>query len=948
VLFSRWIAPWALLVVFAGPGSAQPLVTEPLPRLLERGARAFAAGDYAQAAAAFAQVERDYGREAEWSSGQLPRRLLPLKGFAELRSGAPAEASRSFERFLALDSDDARQRSFVLFALGMALRQQERPLDALRRLEEFEHQAHAGARIQLSQSLRAEILFSLNRPNEGLALLEGLASGAHAESFRAQARLRATQKALELGRLPDAKRLLLGAPWNVETMPEIAALAFAAMELGDALLEAGEAHDAIRCYRLVLPRERLIAEQRLAIGRLQRLLTERAHLLTGAGASFWADFYRGRLRQAEGLLSGLETGEDYTLPLRLRLGQALLLAGRPREAWLLFESVALDAAAPRELADDASYRWIVAALTLERWEDALGLARAFLLHRPESPLVPEAILLMAQAHFEQRRYALAIEAYNDLLARYPEHPLRPRAHFSRGYSLAMLERYAEAREEFAACRRTAPEGTLAPTAGLWTGLTLFFERRYREALEAFEAIAAENRRHRLYPEFRYRIATTKYALKELDQAKRELERFLKSYAQHPRHGEALILLGDTLMAQGELVAAMRTFAQAPSDTPALHAYATFQIGKILRAQGDFGDLAKHFTQYVVKAGGAGEPPPRLSEALYWIGWAQERLGDLPAAFVAFAEALDRFGDDPRAGEIGPALEALARLKSRGGELTSVNLGSPAGRLIAAATFSEWVEAERQLALLQERPAWHGRLTIWLAERRAKERRPAAEEALLLELAGAVPLEALDAEALAKVGRALQAIRSPSAFEAYRLLLERFPHAPARAAAYLGLAEHAADERRRDEAAAWLARLQAELPTHSLAVRGLLLSGELRLGGGLPEAASEPFLEVLRRREARGRPHAEALRGLALACAALGQRSEAIGYWQRLYTMHRAQADLVAEAYLESAFLFERLGDLPAALRSLDELLGAADLAGTEQGSLARERRVQLASNLPPP
>ena len=75
------------------PAAPAITMTEALPVLLQRGVEAFAASDYATAAAAFAQVERDYGAEPEWQNGRLPHRLLPLRGFAELRAGQAGDAA---------------------------------------------------------------------------------------------------------------------------------------------------------------------------------------------------------------------------------------------------------------------------------------------------------------------------------------------------------------------------------------------------------------------------------------------------------------------------------------------------------------------------------------------------------------------------------------------------------------------------------------------------------------------------------------------------------------------------------------------------------------------------------------------------------------------------------------------------------------------------------------
>ena len=71
---------------------------------------------------------------------------------------------------------------------------------------------------------------------------------------------------------------------------------------------------------------------------------------------------------------------------------------------------------------------------------------------------------------------------------------------------------------------------------------------------------------------------------------------------------------------------------------------------------------------------------------------------------------------------------------------------------------------------------------------------------------------------------------------------------------------------------------------------------------------------------RGRPHARALGGLARIEMEEDNAKRAIPYWQRIYTLYRAYPELVAEAYWQSAQLFEAIDDPIAAYNTVAELL----------------------------
>ncbi|HEY5553085.1 MAG TPA: tetratricopeptide repeat protein, partial [Opitutaceae bacterium] len=77
-----------------------------------------------------------------------------------------------------------------------------------------------------------------------------------------------------------------------------------------------------------------------------------------------------------------------------------------------------------------------------------------------------------------------------------------------------------------------------------------------------------------------------------------------------------------------------------------------------------------------------------------------------------------------------------------------------------------------------------------------------------------------------------------------------------------------------------------------------------------------------------RPQAEALAALGAIRESAGESAQAIAYYQRVYTLYRAQSDLVADAYMKSGELFEKRGDKPAALRTFEEFTAQTALAGT--------------------
>jgi len=915
-------------------------VTRPLPELLQTATAAFAAGDYATAAELFTQVERDYGAEEQWASGPLPQKLLPLKGFAELQSGAPADAAGSLGAFLERFPDDAGQRSFVLYALALALRQSGRLEAALDRFATYEKENASSAQAALAAFQRAEILFELQRADEAFATLDTIAAGASSESLRYQARLRALQKATDLHRDDMAAKVLFEHEWFIESMPEIAVLAFSAMEIGDRLLANNRPADALRAYRLVLPKKTLVVAQRQRLEALRGRFDERAAAVAAGNGAFWVEFYRTRIARIDAELRGLEASEDYTAPLRLRTGQAYLLALRPREAWLVFEAIATDPKVSGELRREAHYRWILCAAERESWSEALIIAREFNQRFGNATEAPEVFHLIARAHLEERRFPEAAEVLGDLIERFPEAPAAERARFTRGWIRTMQEEFTAAREDFDRYAADHPNGALKVSAGLWRALSFFFERRYPDALEAFDALAAENEKHLLFAEILYRRGTTLYAMREHTRARAEMEAFLTRFPEHPRQPEALVLLGDILMGAGQLTEARRRFAEIPAHAINSYIYGVFQTGKILRAQEDFAAMAGHFRAYAGREDLAAQP--RISEALYWIGWAEEQRGHPEVALPVYLDVLERFGNDPAAGEVASTLEALRklvlRLHGRREGVAGETVGGfdPRAAPLLGAGFDAWLSGERERSRLDGELTRFARLALFAADRHLARKESAQAEVLILAVASDVPVEALDAAALARVGLTLQEVGSPDCSRYFERLLEKHPASFERGAAFFGLAAEAAKERRKNEALRWIDRFENETPTHPLAPRAALLAALTLEQAGEFASASESFENILRLKSARGRTHAEALMGLARCAAATNDARRAVAYCQRVYNLHRAQKDLAADAYLRSGDLFSSLGDAPSAAATYREMLSLPDVGSTDQREQARK------------
>ncbi|MFU8848953.1 MAG: tetratricopeptide repeat protein [Opitutales bacterium] len=923
--------------------SAQPSGLT-LQETLAQGQAAVAAGDYQGAYAAFQTIETTFAREPEVAADSFKLVVWPVHGYVALLTGRADEARRLFEAFIERFPEDRTRLDFVLFNLARAQSEVNRAGDAIETYRRFVALDPDRAEASLATLEAVRLMFENDRTDEAFATLETLQVRLAPGLLRTKARLTALQEALKLGRIEQARRLMLEDPWEITEMPELAVLAFAALQMGNELLAARSYADAIRCYRLVPPYPMLLAAQAARLHETRARFEDRRQSVgLYQGGQFWTQYYTRLISRLEAQLKGLREAEDYSAALYLSLGQAYLLDERSHEAWIIFERLARDASLSEARQAEAHYRWILAAIGVGVWEDAFRIAEGFGQRFPESPLVPDALYLLATAYQQAGQYREAIQVFDRFLVKHSEHTLAPRVLFVRGYSHNLLNQPVEARADFDRFIARHKEHGLYWDARFWRCLTFFAERDYAATLEGLRTLAPEVEKHRLEPEVAYRIAATLYAMRDYEAALAEIQTYLSRYPQHARADEGRVLLGDIQMGRGELTEARTIFSRIDPSAGHLFAYAVFQVGKILRAVAGAEDTPaerrrellnrhrEHFEGYLAR-----EDVPektRISEALYWIGWTDLEQGEPESARAVFRAALEKYGDALEAGQVPNIIAAYARIEK---ELSGL------GRREQAAALRSWIQAEKERALPAGRLTYFARLNFYLESMETSEE-PTGH---IFEIVEKVPIERLDSEGLGRIAARL-ARDYPLVAEDYLIRLEEeHPDSPHRSYGYFarGLLHLAADQPERAEAR--LARFRAESPLHPLATEANLLYGQALTRTGNYEEAHEVLESILQLRTAKGRPHARALLGLSHNAEAAGEIKRAVPYAQRVFNSYRAYPELAAEAYLLSARQFEALGDALAAYRTLEEMLKDERLAALPLAEEAEAKRRALRQQLP--
>jgi tetratricopeptide (TPR) repeat protein len=697
-----------------------------------------------------------------------------------------------------------------------------------------------------------------------------------------------------------------------------------ALELGTHFLEEGEPRKAISCLQRVWTRDRLIRHQERRASEIEQQLA--------AARQRTADPFRiltleQMIAKTRRELEHFKKIESFDAALRFRLGRAFIDMGRHREAALILEEM-VASLPPDRVTEEAGFNVIRCWMQVGRWPRAIDAATRFSERFPKSAHRIEADFLRAQALQSAGQIPDSMAAF----ARIADDPaagaVAARARFMEAFGHLLLDAPTDALPVLGAVAKLDPDAGLAELTHYWTGMAHSLAKDPAKAREVLAAYLKKHPKGRFAPEAQYRRAYCAHALRDYPTGIRELRGFLETHGDHDLADEARILLGDALLATGEIdkgILALR--AVRPANTR-MFEEAWFKIGRAFRLQDKPELLRTHMERFVSEHGGS----MRVPEAVYWIGWAWRKAGQPEKAAEAYWAAIRAHGPDPARHAVEDLLLALPKLHPDGEARAQLDaalrdLGAPAD------------PATKPSALAAR--------ALWLRSRLAAKADPEASRALvlaaspLLDLTRANPVIIADcAEGWLSAGNATESERL------FRELLRWNPNSVQRDRAFAGLGAIAANAGRDSEALAWLDRFERETPDSILAGQVGLARAALLRKRGQSEEAAEALEKML---AARSVPRADKVRGLfdlGELRMAQGKPGLAVPYFQRIYVMYGRWPDLVAKAYLRSGEAFEKLADPAAARKTYEELIAREDLAAFAEVKAARERLARLVPAAP--
>lgn len=899
--------------------------------LFSQGSAAYNDGDWTQADTAFTTFLDDYAAAPEVAAAV--RKIKPFLALARVRLKKFEAALPLVTETLARDDLDAALRSDLAFWKGLCLMQTGQHLEAQIAFGEF-YKTHyyRKSNRDLTRCHEALILFGVGftlrgEPAEAADFLAWQLPKLRRESPEAAARVTVLllYALLEGDHLDEALKFVREQFEDIGQVTQLISFQSLALELGSRFLDAGDYHKAIACLQRIWSRERLLRHQ---TERLENLKRKVLVLRQRRGMEDFVFQYDGMVRRTGLELENFKDIENFDSALRLRLASAFMGLERFREAGLILENMVRTMPAD-PIVEGASLTAIQCWMQVEAWPRAVANADAYLEKfgiSDQNERVPDVLLLKGDSLRSGSKYDEAFAVFADIVARFPTGDIAPRALFMQGIVKLNVDENALAITLFRDVQERFPKHPIAEDAFYWEGMAHSFAKEHPEARARLGAYLKVHPKGRYVIDSEFRRAFCLQALADYEGAAVDLAKFIKDYPEAPYLNEARLLLGDALLAIGEIDKGIASYKAIDPTETKFFEEGWFKIGKALRLQEKVPEMRAHFEDFAKTYPGSN----RAAEAVYWVGWTYRTEDQPEKAREIYWETLRASGDRPEYFGIEDILAALPKVYDGGSASPGLRTDLESLGQEAASEMKNTLALRAYWALgnlLADSNPSSARIGFSNASERCD---PAVHNPRLLADCADFERQAGDLATAEKLYRGLRKWH-PRAFEKER--------------AYFGLGMIAKAKGKPDEALAQFERFERESLGTPLLGEVLLEKARLLNATGKPKKAKATYEQLLENKLLGSREKAAALYDFGNLLAATGDDMKAIAYFERLYLVYGKYRELVARAYYARGQALERLKKNDAAIEVYAELVGRDELAEFGESTEARARLQSLGGSL---
>lgn len=724
---------------------------------------------------------------------------------------------------------------------------------------------------------------------------------------------------LRAGNLAEARRGLALLRRDLVLVDNLAGLNILVLQLGDALMKAGDNAGALAAFRSITSRDALIAEQKKRTAALERALQRLQALRTPSATD--ADSIRrlgARLEQAKTSLEQVEKFVGYDASLRYRLAYTFQERGGVWEASLLFEDLLANFPDSQER-ENAFFGLVRAYADAGRFDKVNESVERFTREFPNSQFGPQALYLAAMAAGQRNDTESQLKFLDVATSRYPDSGLNDSLRLMRANTLFTLARYQEAKQIVSDYIRDFPQGQFVEDARYLSAMADLAEGRASESEVQIRAYLKDYPEGRFVADARYRLAATAFAKQDFAAAVQLCEQWLNDFpSAHPQRGEIHSLHGDALAALGNsedaIIAYHSALALSLSDEQL--GYVLDELTRLYQSRKEYDAAVAMWEQF------AAERPdhPYVINAAYWISRIRTREGKADEALELVSRITRRYVNDPSRGDVERLLVEIASTLARP---VRARRGEPKPEPVSDEVL---FNRARQLILdtnTRENPTAQARAIFVQSEIASLRKNETLRDEYLGRIASNYAPDQLPPGILGKVGDTLLAQGQPDlAKRFYEQIITEHPRSIFADYGYVGLGEIALLDGDGNEA---LGRFNAAIDVAGARFKlkeATLGQARAYMLIGRVDHAQELFEQVASNRAWRGESTAESLYNLgeiALRRGTPDDLAKAQAHFQRIYLSYKRFTPWVARAYVRSAETFEKLGQIAEAVTTVNRM-----------------------------
>ncbi|HEX8280524.1 MAG TPA: tetratricopeptide repeat protein, partial [Chthoniobacterales bacterium] len=624
-----------------------------MPQLYARGMAAFQAGDYAKAAAELEALVA----KAEFTPQMEP--VFYTIGSAYFNAANYPKAIAAFKNYQA-KFPAGPHAGDVSFGLAQCNLLTKNYAEAATQFSALEKDPKLREQALLAQ---ANALKEGGKLDQATATLEKLAGGDLKTPAGVRGAITLAQFYVQKGAADKAVQTLTKIHENIRLVDNIVELNAITVELGDQLFAKKLYGDALECYRAAYPREQIVRMQNERIAGMQKAIEDNLDAarrdpsqVAQLGAA--NNQLRADVARAQGLLGEFQKLPEVLPAIYIRMARCFYEIDKKWEAIVVYQEL-LDRFPNVPEREPSLFGIIVSLAEVNQPEKAMARCEEYLRDFKNGPNAETVGYLLGASALQANDPRAAETYFGKMLETQPKGTYREQMRYLLGNAKFMAGKHDEAAAEYKKYLQEFPKGQSVEDVNYRIALTALFSGHYEDAIGQLNAYLEKYPQGAFVSDARYRLAVCKYAASLYEGVIADCRAWERDYPKNQQLGEVLALLADSYAASNREEEAIpiyiRSYQTAATDE--VMNYSLFAASKLLQKRDQWNKVSELFTQFIE------EKPdhPTVITALYWIGKAKAREGQIDEAKRITADTIKKYIGNPQREAVELLVTQLAQL-----------------------------------------------------------------------------------------------------------------------------------------------------------------------------------------------------------------------------------------------------------------------------------------------